>query len=104
MPSHYSGLRSSTRRSARLLEGAIERFVRAASMTLPLLASLTVAACGGEEDTGVTYEDDVEPIFFQRCTTCHHAGSPIKVDIENPYKIDPNPDNPQGLVYSENSW
>jgi hypothetical protein len=64
-----------------------------------LLASVTVSACGGEEDDdGVTYDDDVQALFAQRCTDCHHAGSPINVDIQNPF----NPET--GLVNSNNTW
>jgi hypothetical protein len=59
---------------------------------------MTVSACGGEEDDGVTYDDDVQVLFAQRCTTCHHAGSPINVDIQNPYTP------VTGLVDSNNSW
>lgn len=58
---------------------------------------MTVSACGGEEDDGVTY-DDVQVLFNQRCTTCHHAGSPINVDIQNPF----NPET--GLVFANNTW
>jgi len=51
----------SPRRSARLVEGVLERVSRAASAGLPLLASLSVSACGGEEeDPGVTYDDDIK--------------------------------------------
>jgi hypothetical protein len=59
---------------------------------------MTVSACGGEEDDGVTYDDDVQVLFSNRCTTCHHAGSPINVDIQNPF----NPET--GLVNSNNTW
>jgi hypothetical protein len=98
MPSHFSSLWSSPRRASRLVEGTIELFARAASVSLPLLACLSAAACGGEEDDGVTYGDEVQGLFYRRCTTCHHPGSPINVDIENPF----NPET--GLVYTSNSW
>jgi hypothetical protein len=98
MPNHISSLWSSPRRSARHVEGAIEFFARRASIALPLLVSVTVSACGGEEDDSVTYDDDVQVLFAQRCTTCHHAGSPINVDIQNPY----NPET--GLVFASNTW
>lgn len=98
MPNHLLNLRSSPRRSARPIEGAIELFARSASAALPLLACLTVSACGEEEDTGVTYDDDIQVLFAQRCTTCHHPGSPINVDIQNPYTP------VTGLVDSNNTW
>lgn len=98
MPNHISSLWSSPRPSARHVEGAIEFFARRASIALPLLLSVTVSACGGEEDDSVTYDDDVQVLFAQRCTTCHHAGSPINVDIQNPF----NPET--GLVFSDNTW
>lgn len=98
MPNHISSLWSSPRRSARPVEGAIEFFARRASIALPLLLSATVSACGGEEDDSVTYDDDVQVLFAQRCTTCHHAGSLINVDIQNPF----NPET--GLVFANNTW
>ena len=98
MPNHFSSLWPSPRRSARPVEGAIQLCARTLSLALPLLASVTVSACGGEEDDGVTYDDDVQVLFAQRCTTCHHAGSPINVDIQNPF----NPTT--GLVNSNNTW
>lgn len=98
MPNHLSNLWSSPRRSARSNEGATKFFAPALPMALPLLACLTVSACGGEEDNGVTYDDDVRVLFAQRCTTCHHPGSPINVDIENPFNLD------TGLVYANNTW
>lgn len=98
MPNHFSSLWPSPRRSARPVEGAIEFFARTASIALPLLASVTVSACGGETDDSVTYDDDVQVLFAQRCTTCHHASSPINVDIQNPFTPE------TGLVYSNNTW
>lgn len=48
------------------------------------IGGLGLPACA-EEDDGVTYDDDVRPIFNRRCTTCHRTGSPIQVDIQNPF-------------------
>ncbi len=62
-------------------------------------ASCLILPSCGEEDDGVTYNDDVRPIFDRRgCTVCHRPGSPIGVDIQDPF-------NPvTGLVNTRNSW
>jgi hypothetical protein len=54
-----------------------------------------LAGCG--EDDGLTYQDDVRPIFAQGCTICHNANRPMGVNIANPFA--PN----EGLVNSDNS-
>lgn len=98
MPNDFSSLRPSPRRSARLVEGTIELLGKLPLAALVLLASAALPACGGEEDDGVTYDDDVRPIFNQRCTTCHRPVSPIQVDIQNPFA------DTVGLVNAINSW
>jgi hypothetical protein len=62
-----------------------------------LTLALSLAACG-EDDDGVTFADDVRPLFAQRCTVCHRPGSPINVDIQNPFA------GGDGLVNAPNSW
>ncbi len=98
MPNDCLSLCSSPRRSARPFEGTRELARTRPVAALALLASLALPSCGGEDDDGVTYDDDVKIIFNQRCTTCHRPVSPINVDIQNPYALD------VGLVNSYNSW
>jgi hypothetical protein len=109
MPNDFSSLWSSPRRSARAsrvggranprtFEGSHELAVRARWAAFAALALIALPGCGGEEDTEVTYNDDVRPIFNRRCTTCHYSSSPIGVDIQNPYTPE------RGLVYAPNSW
>ncbi|HTV19205.1 MAG TPA: hypothetical protein VMG12_11055 [Polyangiaceae bacterium] len=62
------------------------------------MTCIVLPSCGGEEDTSITYSDDVRPIFNQRCTTCHYSSTPIGVDIQNPFSAE------RGLVNSKNSW
>jgi hypothetical protein len=71
---------------------------RAARVACVVLTSVTLPSCGGESDTSTTYEDDIQPLFNQRCNTCHHPSTPIGVDIQNPFAPE------RGLVNSENSW
>jgi uncharacterized membrane protein len=52
------------------------------------LASLCIAACGGDHDEGeatgsecpdnstVTYEDDIKPFMAKYCTSCHGSNVP----------------------------
>jgi hypothetical protein len=74
---------------------------RAGGMLLALAAIITLPGCG-EEDETVTFGDDVRPIFNRRCTTCHRPGTPIGVDIQNPFA--PTTAATAGLVASLNSW
>jgi hypothetical protein len=62
-----------------------------------LLLSALLPACG-EEDTGVTYAENVRPLFGQRCTTCHRPDGPSGIDIQNPYSSN------GGLVASKNRF
>jgi hypothetical protein len=98
MPNDFLSLWPSPRRSARLVEGTIELLCKMPLAALALLAASSLPGCGGEEDDGITYDDDVKPIFNQRCTTCHRPVSPIQVDIQNPYSPE------VGLVNAVNSW
>jgi hypothetical protein len=98
MPNDFLSLRSSPRRSARLFGGTDELVDRARRVACVALACIALPSCGGEEDNGVTYGDDIQPVFKARCTTCHHPTSPIGVDIQNPFAAD------RGLVNAANSW
>lgn len=98
MPNDILSLWSSQRRSARFDEETRELTVRARQVALTLVACASLTGCGSEEDDGITYEDDIGPIFNQRCTTCHYSNTPIGVDIQNPF----NPG--RGLVNAPNSW
>jgi hypothetical protein len=109
MPNDFSSLWSSPRRSARpsrvhgrpsprILDQTHALAGRARWAALAALASIALSGCGGEEDNGVTYNDDVRPIFNRRCTTCHYSSTPIGVDIQNPF------DPERGLVFAPNSW
>jgi hypothetical protein len=64
---------------------------------LAMAAASALPGCG-EEDDSVTYDDDVRPLFADRCTTCHRPVSPIEVDIQNPFAPG------VGLVASLNTW
>jgi hypothetical protein len=68
-----------------------------------LASSLALPGCGGEEDPGVTYNDDVRPIFNRRCTNCHRPGGPSGVDIQNPFNTT-GTGTDSGLVASRNFW
>jgi hypothetical protein len=115
MPNDFSSLWSSPRRSARFflwrgrpnprafLEASVldrghALAVRTRWVALAALALTGLPSCGGEEDTEVTYNDDIKPIFNRRCTTCHYSSTRIGVDIENPFAPE------RGLVASLNSW
>lgn len=68
-----------------------------------LVALLGLTACGEEEDGGVSYADDIRPMFEDRCVFCHQPGSPYGpetgqgLDIANPYAE-------EGLVNAQNFW
>ena len=70
-----------SRRARGSFAGACQRF----GLSWILAGGLGLVACGEENDS-VTYGDDVRPIFNLRCTTCHRTGSPIRVNIQNPYQ------------------
>lgn len=67
-----------------------------------LVVVLGLAACS-EEDEGVTYADDVRPMFEDRCVVCHQPGAPYGpdfgagLDVANPYAE-------EGLVNAPNLW
>lgn len=98
MPNDYLSLWPSPRRSARFFEGTAKLFDRARWAACVVLSSVAVPGCGGESDTSITYGDDIQPLFDQRCSTCHHPSSPIGVDIQNPFAPE------RGLVNAVNSW
>ncbi len=98
MPNDYLSLWPSPRRSARLFEGTTRLAVCARWSVFAVLACVALPSCGGEEDDGITFGDDIQPLFNRRCTTCHHPSSPIGVDIQNPFAA------MRGLVGSVNSW
>lgn len=68
-----------------------------------LVALLGLSACG-EEDDGITYADDIGPLFQDRCVYCHQPGGPYGpgtgsgLDIANPYAEE------EGLVNAPNLW
>lgn len=95
MPNDYLSLWPSSRRSARFCTTLESRAAKVACVVLIGVAS---PSCGGDSDTSVTYEDDIQPLFNRRCNTCHHPSSPIGVDIQNPFAPG------RGLVNSANSW
>lgn len=98
MPNDHLNLCPSPRRSARLFEGTSKLAAHARWSAFVVMACFALPGCGGEEDDGITFADDVQPLFNRRCTTCHHPSSPIGVDIQNPFAAE------RGLVGSLNSW
>jgi hypothetical protein len=53
----------------------------------PLLGALgLLASCGGDE--GITYYDDVRPIFAGRCTICHNDNRPLGANVARPFAPD----------------
>jgi hypothetical protein len=89
----------SVSRRARLeTAAALPRARQVPGIVLVVAACVTLPGCG-EEDDGVTYNDDVRRIFEQRgCTVCHRPGSPIGIDIQDPFKPE------TGLARSRNTW
>jgi hypothetical protein len=53
--------------------------------------------CGTTEE-GLTYREDVGPIFNERCALCHRRDGPSGIDIQNPFAQD------VGLVVSRNRF
>jgi hypothetical protein len=75
--------------------------LRSRSTALASLMLLMLAACQ-EEDPGVTYADDIRPMFEDRCVFCHQPGGPFGpgpagLDIVNPFAE-------EGLVNVPNHW
>ncbi|MEY4543927.1 MAG: hypothetical protein RL685_122 [Pseudomonadota bacterium] len=76
---------------------------RSLSTALVWLTLLTLAACG-EADDGVTYAEDIRPLFEDRCIFCHQPGAPFGpgtgsgIDIANPFAEE------DGLVNAPNLW
>jgi hypothetical protein len=75
----------------------------------PALVAVTLLSSCAAEDEGVTYSENIRPIFDQRCVICHlPQTSWSRVDIQNPYSTRPIPEHPeygvQGLAVSQNQW
>lgn len=69
------------------------------SLSTALLA-VALPSCG-DEGEGLTYVRDVQPLFEQRCASCHHSESMAGIiDIEDAF----TQDEPPGLIGSENPW
>jgi hypothetical protein len=63
--------------------------------------SLAVGSGCGDDDGGISYRKEVEPLFASRCTTCHHSSNQLLlVDIEDPFTQDETP----GIVLGLNTW
>jgi hypothetical protein len=78
----------------------VRRTLRGIAMLVLVGGSLS---CGGEEPfQGVTYSEDIRPIFSRRCTTCHRPGGPSGVDIRDPYSSEPPPN--VGIAKAMAQW
>lgn len=100
------------RTATRTLDGPASRFgLRFLPAALGGVLSLAAPGCidddknvgmiptGGETGPAtVSFQDDVAPIFAQKCVGCHHPGNPIKVDLTQPF------DPEVGIVGRKNSW
>jgi hypothetical protein len=61
------------------------------------------SACGGEEAFhGVSYDEEIRPLFNRRCTTCHRPGGPSGVDIRDPFSEQAPPN--VGLARARAQW
>jgi hypothetical protein len=100
MPKDILSLKSFLPRSGKTFRGrsSLGQLPGTVLAGLALLASSVLAGCGGEQDESITYSKRIRPLFEDRCATCHRAGSPISVDIQNPFA------QSDGLVTSVNSW
>lgn len=67
---------------------------------VPLIAGALMLVGGGcgEEDEGLSYSQNIRPIFGQRCAVCHRANGPSGVDIQDPFAPT------EGLVNSVNRF
>jgi hypothetical protein len=104
MPNDFLSLWSSSRRPAR--SSRASKFIQTLrGICLLALTSVAVLGCG-EEDDGVTFDDDIRPLFNRRCTTCHRPVSPINVDIQNPFNDENGLVNGRSAAgnISPNSW
>ncbi len=82
----------------------LQRWYRVARQLAGLAFVLAAGvACGDEEPFhGVTYDEDIRPIFNRRCTTCHRPGGPSGVDIRNPFSTEDPPN--VGLARARTQW
>jgi mono/diheme cytochrome c family protein len=87
------------KRSERAREGAgAERKpVRAWWRIPPVLGVAATSACGADA-SGVSYQEDIAPLFEGRCTGCHHEESYQKPNMAVPFG------EPESLVGSKNEW
>ncbi len=70
---------------------------------LLLVAGMGLPGCGEDKPfEGVTFSEDIRPIFNRRCTTCHRPGGPSGVDIRNPYSTEPPPNI--GIAKAQTQW
>lgn len=97
MPNDILSLWSLPRQPSRVARAGAQLSRRVRGMLFALTATVALPGCG-EEDNTVTFNDDIRPIFNRRCTTCHRPGTPIGVDIQNPFAPG------TGLVDSLNTW
>lgn len=65
-------------------------------------ACLSVLPSCSKDDNGVTYNDEIRPLFNRRCTICHRPDGPTGVDIQNPFSTAAVPN--AGLATSPNLW
>jgi hypothetical protein len=60
-------------------------------------------SCGSDKPfEGVTYSEEIRPIFGRRCTTCHRPGGPSGVDIRDPFSSQPPPN--VGIARAMTQW
>src|SRR5688572_11331897 len=87
-----------SRQACRTVLSGFPRARRVPGIVFTMAACFTLTSCG-EEDDGVTYNDDVRPIFERRgCTVCHRPGNPIQINIQDPF------DPATGLAVAPNTW
>jgi hypothetical protein len=104
-----SSARSRERRGSPPIDRAAnERFERAVrsfgsllgGLVTPFLVSVLGLGCGAEDD-GVTYADDIRPLFEERCTVCHRTGAPSAAKLWGPNIEDPYAPE-EGLMIATN--
>lgn len=78
------------------------RSARAWSRAWAAAVALLSANCSDEPFDGVTYAEEIRPIFARRCTTCHRPGGPSGVDIRDPFSSEPPPN--AGIARAMTQW
>lgn len=77
--------------------------INTSSRVMLTVMALAAAACSSDEPFhGVTYSDDIRPIFGRRCTTCHRPGGPSGVDIRDPFSSQAPPN--VGIAKAMTQW